>query len=507
MSHTYIHLGRNGDVINTLPLLHHIAQTHGPVHQVVSAKYASVLDGVSYVKPVVFGGEFAALRDAMSAHPDAINLQVYGRGMNIPRRASSFVLEQWERAGMAHLWGTLPLVFDRRNARRERELVRRVRTGTRPMVLVAVAGESSPFPHGERLLQMIAQRVGDMAQVVDLRHVQAHRIYDLLGLYDSAACLVTIDTAHQHLAHGSEVPVIALSTSGPTPWHSSPRRPGHIMHLKYHEYPWAEAALVDQVAACVGAGVSKPKPTAPRPRRIIHTYPGRTAPGPAEQRHRNAVATWPTLSHWTRAPYVPEDGQRNAKDLGDHRDLPYMRDLIAHAMALATTDDDVILVTNGDVGLVNCIDALLQDALNTYGACYTHRWDFHDPIVPMGPTDVRRGTWYPGSDAFAFTVGWWKAHGHRYPDMLIGAEYVDCLLRQLIKQVCGKDAEVHLAVFHQYHESYWETHRNNPANRHNAALAADWFRAHQCDDLDPFGPGQADRIRAKRRRPIYHTAP
>jgi|APTNR8051073442_1049403.scaffolds.fasta_scaffold00075_24 hypothetical protein len=483
----HVHLGRYGDIINTLPLLQHVAGD-GRARLVISHRYADVLEGVSYVEPLVFQGEFedlaGGLEFARSFGAPVVNLQVYGRNMPMARQTGNFVLEQWHRAGRALQWG-LPLVFDRRDTGREARLVARHLDG-RPLVLLGLHGHSSPFPHGERLKEATVRALGAGVQVLDLATVKAERIYDLLALYDRAACLVATDTAHQHLAHGSKVPVIALSTSGPTPWHSSPRRQGHVLHVKYDRYLAQEPEILRTIAA-LATGQRK------SPIRILHVHPSPTLSGDALRRHQTAARSWARAGAWETLPCAPA---RTARNIGDRRDLPYMRDLIAHAIEASSSDEDIVVVSNSDVCVVPNMTTEIRKAIARYGAFFTHRWDFEGPVDHV--VSPSSGKWYPGSDLFGFTVHWWKAHGEAYPDLIAGAEFVDCVLRQLIKKHCGNDAEIHAAVYHEKHVSVWVQDRNSPSNLHNQKLAAAWFLTNGTDDLDPFGPAEAARIRAKR---------
>ncbi len=45
------------------------------------------------------------------------------------------------------------------------------------------------------------------------------------------------------------------------------------------------------------------------------------------------------------------------------------------------------------------------DAMTRHGAAFTHRWDFGRLTQPLvSEAEVKRGQWYPGSDAYFFTV-------------------------------------------------------------------------------------------------------
>lgn len=70
---------------------------------------------------------------------------------------------------------------------------------------------TSPF-YGVNEVVPLLHQTG--LEIVDLGNVRAERIYDLLGLYDHAAGLVTTDTATLHLAAASSIPYIAFVNNG-----------------------------------------------------------------------------------------------------------------------------------------------------------------------------------------------------------------------------------------------------------------------------------------------------
>ena len=56
MTCCYIQLGRYGDILNLLPLLHKDSLAGVKPKLMVAAEYAPLLDGVSYVEPVIYPG-------------------------------------------------------------------------------------------------------------------------------------------------------------------------------------------------------------------------------------------------------------------------------------------------------------------------------------------------------------------------------------------------------------------------------------------------------------------
>lgn len=240
----FVHLGKFGDLMIMLPAFKAVAEEMGkaPIC-IVSKDFASIFDGVSYVRPWVvdfhwWKGVGQARRLAMSRgfnpivvkwwddpelSPPAklekgrtITLTIHGRPRTIPRSEwDSFQASQWRYAGFTmEQMMQWPLVFDRRSPEREHELLcRHFPASGKPLLVNVTRTGTSPFP-SKSLTQVMGLVMGSGLPVVNLAGVSAIRIYDLLGLYDHAAGLVTSDTATLHLAAGSNVPYIAFVNNG-----------------------------------------------------------------------------------------------------------------------------------------------------------------------------------------------------------------------------------------------------------------------------------------------------
>jgi hypothetical protein len=107
-------------------------------------------------------------------------------------------------------FGMWPTVFDRRSEQREAALLATFSHYQRPLILVGLESVSSPLKNHAEIYSRICEDFGETHKVINLSKLRCERIYDLLGLFDRAACLVTADTAHLHLARASKVPVVAL---------------------------------------------------------------------------------------------------------------------------------------------------------------------------------------------------------------------------------------------------------------------------------------------------------
>lgn len=471
----FVSLGRAGDILNALPLakLHFDQTGEKPYFQTASA-YADLLDGVSYVDPVIYPGEFSsgilALYQARHLSEDIRLCQIYGFGLNPAQTCSSFARQSWLNAGAKVAWGTLALVIDQRSPEREAELVRRYVDPTRAkkLVLVALNGQSSPFPYRE----MVMKKLGCYDfEIIDLSKIKAERFYDLLGLFDIAHCLVTIDTGHLHLAHASNVPVVAFVTRDPSPWHGSPWRPNHIGRFFYDEPPHRMEEMVELVWFTGSRSPSK----------ILHAWCDWRDHKPGETLSRIHVAQESWFREYANGCWIPAEhkktpGTRTGREVGDPHEVSFVKDTIDQAVLKASNDSDIVCLTNSDVGFTPDITGHILEVVGRKGAAFSHRRDFPRIETPfISEAQVRLGRWYPGSDLFAFTVGWWKEHRDEYGDFLMGREFFDEALRQLIKYHGG--GNLPFCVWHEAHESIWSGPEREtlPGNVYNRRLIERWF--------------------------------
>lgn len=234
----FVHLGKYGDLALMLPGFKAVADETGqrPI-VIVSREFAPILEGVSYVRPWVVDlhwwkgvgearrmAEEAGYRpyvikwwDEPGAQPprppadaELVTIRIHGREMRISAQDwDSYQASQWRYAGFTMKQMTdWPLVFDRRSPEREERLRQQFFSPDMRHLLVNLSREgTSPIKLGPQIMSFI---LGTGLKVVDLSRIRAHRIYDLLGLYDHAAGLITSDTATLHLAAASKIPYIAF---------------------------------------------------------------------------------------------------------------------------------------------------------------------------------------------------------------------------------------------------------------------------------------------------------
>lgn len=242
-------LGRYGDIIQLLPAFKAIRdRTDFKPIVVTSTDYSAIYDGVSYVDPFPINGnwyqQIPFARDMARQHfgscvvpqwwhecdrkdeicreqaqDNLTVLQSHGHNWGVDMNKNpDYGTSMWWRCGFAREeMMSLPLVFDRRDLAREAKLAETFTRFGKPLLLYNFTGASSPFAPVPEVMRVIQEFSGKY-KLVDLGTVMGHRIYDLLGLFDRAAGLITIDTSTLHLALGSKVPYYAFKVGG---WSSS----------------------------------------------------------------------------------------------------------------------------------------------------------------------------------------------------------------------------------------------------------------------------------------------
>lgn len=236
-----VELGRIGDIINILPVCHHIChRMDSKPYLMVSREFADLLQGVSYVEPYPVPLKPEQLREAveMAKHRFAhvIRTQIWGKDHNQPRLTQSYNMESWREAGfLPHFhdpeW---PLVFDRRDEKREALLVEKLVRGDKPLMVVNVTrGISSKWDGGKALLERLQAKWGDHYQILDVADMVLTHFFDMLALIEKAAVVVSMDTSLLHLAQATKTPVIALVN--PAPWLGTVTRFPVALRLNYNE--------------------------------------------------------------------------------------------------------------------------------------------------------------------------------------------------------------------------------------------------------------------------------
>ena len=505
-----VELGRYGDIVNILPILLHIHNEYGTPSLMVSRQFADLLDGVSYVTPFITDLRNdqleGALKVARKQFQHVICAQIWGGPTWCQERlCESFNMESWRMCGFERKFfdTTWRPVFDRRDPEREALLVQKVDDG-RPMILANLTHSvSSPFPEGESLLNFLTENLHRHYNVVNIGGLKLHRIYDLLGLMDVARCLVSVDSAHLHLAAASKCPVVALTNN--EPWLATIPRTRQFHKVSYRAALQNTSMFlqyVRQYANSVTLADSRmvlPLPMPPQ-RRLIHCVESHKEARPTEQNRKGlAQKSWSALYEAGVVPCPLDESNypRTSLDIGERRALPFLKDVLAPALSQAN-EDDIIFFTNDDNFLHPQLPELLRYHIAVYECASAQRCEFMGSPMPAAnrpPNEfTRHSRPHMGRDLFAFTARWLSEHWEQIPDFVLGCSDWDLCLACIIREQFGIKstrrnleeiifpAELPLGyVSHRYHSPQWNKPgyvNSAPGQMHNRMLFRDWAAEH-----------------------------
>jgi len=483
----FITLGAFGDCITTLPLVLRDYQVGNHPTFFIANDYKSLLDGVTYCDRMVWDGHYS---QSQQAFDHACSLKQFDNvylcqcyGTSIERHTESYAKESWRLVGAVDLWNKLPLVFDNRSKIREQELVDKVGPRSKPMVLVATSGKSSPFPYINSLMEIL-KPLKEKFDFVWLDEMVADRIYDLIGLMERALCLIATDSAPLHLSYAvPSLPVIALVTHSPDLWHGSPLRSNHIGYIRYNDFERRKSEIADILNKLSGPipyfSESTPKNLSdPTLIHVMSEY-NRFDRG-AIKRYDVAKETWRRAyeeGRWSTF-YVHQDTlKRNANSVGEQKPVPFVRDLLLEAVRIAGPND-IIVFTNDDTCLIPGLTKTLLNIVPDRGALYGSRREIRSFSKPLSMESIMSGYKHVGADVFAFTQQWWEKWNHEFPDFLLSFEAWDLVLKKLILETGG--VEVENTCYHEIHESFWHTAANRECagNLYNRELTRQWLAKH-----------------------------
>lgn len=212
--------------------------------------------------------------------------------------------------------------------------------------------------------------------------------------------------------------------------------------------------------------------------RIIFTYDS-VEPLDEDERRRfdYAMSTWKFhFNSGDMLEFPTRVGQwsRSSADMGDTRPAPFFKDIINHGMA-AALPEDVVVYCNRDIFLTSHAPERILAGVGKHGVMVAWRRNLK-PKPGKIYKHVTNAKKDGGVDLIAFTPKWWAEHGKDMPDMLIGREGYDWVLRILAEEKHGKDIYQDDIIGHEPHESFWKKNKKtNPGQQHNRALAKVFF--------------------------------
>jgi hypothetical protein len=390
MDKLIVQLGKTGDVLSILPVAHMATRFGKRLGIMTCAEYAPLLDGCSYVDKVVFDGKpweiERAVEQAKKLCPAVHVTQVNGPADVVKKFSyepasqehsvtDSFDRESWNLLKLLNEWGKEPLVFDQRDpAEESMHLPARHPGKKKKVILIAPDSVSSPFPYRDLLLTLVRLKYGKEYNVINLSDIRSRRFYNLLGLYEIAHCLITVDTAHLHLARAvPSLPVMALVQDTPSYWHGTAWRPSHHFHCRYGDFPKRALEMftaIDEIGHTSGF--------------LRHCYPGEIRPS----------------SHLLESKAIQPGsvGRDSALVLNDNEHFPMLRDALT--MHLSDVSGNYWLCLTRKENKSN-LDGYLDGLAD---------WD-----LGLSPTGVayyayrlHKGQFVPAADLFCAPAEFWR---------------------------------------------------------------------------------------------------
>lgn len=259
MSRCWLMLGKSGDVISVLTILHEEwRRTNEIQNLVVAREYASVAEGLDYVKVTPFLGDWFDFRRGyqfakmMFDHVEVpMNHGQYdlGKPVQFERKTPSTFLDMWNRVGYLEKWDKLPLVLPRTSKT----------TLSGPTIFYADHSQSSPFFFKDDLHKLI-QETFPTHQVMRASGMRLKNLRDFLPVMDASDLIVSVETSFLHLAKATETPIIALSSDQPDPWRGSPYSSKFAFHCRYGDYEARKLELTEAMRRAVNKmGASQPE--------------------------------------------------------------------------------------------------------------------------------------------------------------------------------------------------------------------------------------------------------
>lgn len=481
-------LGRYGDIINALPIARDIWRKTGEKPAFLAAEeFVDILDGISYVKPFVYKGEYSQMPEATLAarkvFKEVIRAQIYGTLEAAPDCGEPHNKKAWGLAGYEERWNDpeMAVEFDQRDPVRERALIHQhVRKDHRPLLLIALTGgHSGPYKEGPALQKLIYADFSNSYQIVDLAAIKAERLYDMLGLYECATAMLTMDTATHHLAAAHlRLPTLVLLPDHP--YYAAKPRCTHDLAIRYSV---ANNMAYYQIALWLQAKAKQPT--------VWHTFEQHQG---LSAREKRAQLSWKLLWDglgWKPLPF-DEPYPRDSHAIGDKRGVPYLRDIFEAVLSKADPND-VIVFTNNDVLMLPEIHHDIMRQLSVFPATCSSRRDIRDFYAVRKQVDSVRHI-HCGRDLFAFRAWWLRKMMPEIPDMIVGSNEWDNAVLNMMRREAGTvltgqwcweysytvtDAEVASPnLLHEEHEPFADKAENKlgPHNCWNHLRLIEWHR-------------------------------
>lgn len=168
---------------------------------------------------------------------------------------------------------------------------------------------------------------------------------------------------------------------------------------------------------------------------------------------------------------LSEQLARTSRNIGDERTAPFVKDMIE----LGFTRDDTVMLTNGDAHICRDVFDVIRRELPEGGALCSNRRDFYKPCRHWLSTEENklRGKDFEGLDCFIITKEWWKKNRDAVPDLLMGFQCWDWVMKFIINHKSSIEL-----TYHEFHTPYWTLNKQCPGQLWNRKLTIEWMDKH-----------------------------
>lgn len=285
MKSAVLMLGKAGDIINILPIL---GQRHSRAtvkqNLIVARDYLSVVDGLPYVQPIVFDGNWLDFKGgyqfAKKMFDEVECPQMSGNEMVFAHFTPSVMLDSWHRMRMLPEWDSLPLNIP------HVEPVEKTKT-----IFFADHSQSSPFFQKQELFKFLADAFPEH-QIIRSSGMRLKSLFDFIPHMDRAQLIVSVETSFLHLSAASKTPVIALAANLPSHWHGSPWSKRFVLHCRYNDFDFRKPEILAAANRAINQH-SMPEPVI-YPTAKPHGYNMTIGPGFSIYRYHSIASHWKT---------------------------------------------------------------------------------------------------------------------------------------------------------------------------------------------------------------------
>lgn len=227
-----LQLGRLGDLMILQPAAEYLRVAGFDARIMCCRRYADLL-GIPCLPWHKTERDWREAYELARTFTDDVRITQIG-GTGLPKVKENFCFEFFNRADVPlELFNDLKLELPRWPDA-ERHLVAKYVRIDRPLILYNFQSCSFRIEQGPAIAQWLSDSFGHGCELVDLGGIRVERMSHLLGLYQRAAILVTIDTATLHLSWQTRTPTAAILND--TAYAAPPPRPHWKWYAPYRDF-------------------------------------------------------------------------------------------------------------------------------------------------------------------------------------------------------------------------------------------------------------------------------